>query len=583
MKLLNNALKNLKKVAANYPMVLLSALISYIAIVTVIIRDTKLDFVYNMAVIAFVSATGIGLFFSLKKLSDVIGKKWLLNIVGVVLLVGYYAIFPNDENKFSSQFENFTFIIIPITAIIHLFISVAPFLPKVKNEYSFWNYNKNLFVNFVLSSLFSGALTVGILLAINIFNSLFGINDNYKIYPILFSGISILGNTIIFLLFEERSREEERANMVAEFPIALKFFTQYILIPLLFIYLVMMYLYATKIIFLWELPKGLVSTTVISYSLVGIFALLLVHPLKNENSKSWVKWFSKIFYFSLVPMLVLLFVAIFTRLFDYGVTESRYFVLLMAIWITLCTFYFIFRKKTSISFIPKSLMAFLIFALIFPYFNAFSVSKRSQLNRLHQLLSENGLLVNGKINFNKTIKRSVFYEISDTGRYLINRNAKDELAQYLDKKHFKNLNKEFPYFVEYDDFTIINDETGSITERGNEYKYFNLKDRTQAIPFDGKGWILSTEYDNNAELTIENKSLKINSSLLISLDNKEVNFAPDITEFAKNTPSGEVEEMAFTKNLEGYRITIYINRIDYNIEKEEVTYANIELITIKKL
>ncbi|MDY3317543.1 DUF4153 domain-containing protein [Riemerella anatipestifer] len=583
MKLLNNTLKNLKKIVANYPMVLLSALISYIAIVTVIIRDTTLDFVYNMAVIAFVSATGIGLFFSLKKLSDVIGKKWLLNIVGVVLLVGYYAIFPNDENKFSSQFENFTFIIIPITAIIHLFISVAPFLPKVKNEYSFWNYNKNLFVNFVLSSLFSSALTVGILLAINIFNSLFGINDNYKIYPILFSGISILGNTIIFLLFEERSREEERANMVAEFPIALKFFTQYILIPLLFIYLVMMYLYATKIIFLWELPKGLVSTTVISYSLVGIFALLLVHPLKNENSKSWVKWFSKIFYFSLVPMLVLLFVAIFTRLFDYGVTESRYFVLLMAIWITLCTFYFIFRKKTSISFIPKSLMAFLIFALIFPYFNAFSVSKRSQLNRLHQLLSENGLLVNGKINFNKAIKRSVFYEISDTGRYLINRNAKDELAQYLDEKHFKNLNKEFPYFVEYDDFTTINDETGSITERGNEYKYFNLKDRTQAIPFDGKGWILSTEYDNNAELTIENKSLKINSSLLISLDNKEVNFAPDITEFAKNTPSGEVEEMAFTKNLEGYRITIYINRIDYNIEKEEVTYANIELITIKKL
>ncbi|MDR7693300.1 DUF4153 domain-containing protein [Riemerella anatipestifer] len=387
----------------------------------------------------------------------------------------------------------------------------------------------------------------------------------------------------MFLLFEERSREEERTSTVTEFPIALKFFTQYILIPLLFIYLVMMYLYAAKIIFLWELPKGLVSITVISYSLVGIFALLLVHPLKNEDSKSWVKWFSKIFYFSLVPMLVLLFVAIFTRLFDYGVTESRYFVLLMAIWITLCTFYFIFRKKTSISFIPKSLMAFLIFALIFPYFNVFSASKRSQLNRLHQVLSENGLLVNGKINFNKVIKRSVFYEISDAGRYLINRNAKDELAQYLDEKHIKNLNKEYPSFVEYDDFTTINDETGSITERGNEYKYFNLKDRTQAIPFDGKGWILSTEYDNNAELTIENKSLKINSSLLISLDNKEVNFAPDITEFAKNTPSGEVEEMAFTKNLEGYRITIYINRIDYNVEKEEVTYANIELITIQKL
>ncbi len=78
MKLLNNALKNLKKVVANYPMVLLSALISYIAIITAIIWDTKSDFVYNMTVIAFVSATGIGLFFSLKKLSDVIGKKGFL-------------------------------------------------------------------------------------------------------------------------------------------------------------------------------------------------------------------------------------------------------------------------------------------------------------------------------------------------------------------------------------------------------------------------------------------------------------------------------------------------------------------------
>ncbi|MDR7694807.1 hypothetical protein RIU14_08500 [Riemerella anatipestifer] len=112
MKLLNNALKNLKKVVASYPMVLLSALISYIAIVTTTIWDTKSDFVYNMTVIAFVSATGMGLFFSIKKLSDVIGKKWILNILGVVLLVGYYAIFPNGENKFSSQFETFKFIVI---------------------------------------------------------------------------------------------------------------------------------------------------------------------------------------------------------------------------------------------------------------------------------------------------------------------------------------------------------------------------------------------------------------------------------------------------------------------------------------
>jgi hypothetical protein len=164
---------------------------------------------------------------------------------------------------------------------------------------------------------------------------------------------------------------------------------------------VILYFYSIKILINWELPRGWVSYLVLAYSVVGILALLLVYPLKEENAKSWVKIFSKAFYYTIIPLIILLFTAIFTRILEYGYTEPRYFVLLLALWLLSIVIYFIFNKKASIKFIPISLFLFGAFALIFPYLNAFSVAKRSQKNELVKLLNENKLLDNGKIDFKK--------------------------------------------------------------------------------------------------------------------------------------------------------------------------------------
>ena len=75
-----------------------------------------------------------------------------------------------------------------------------------------------------------------------------------------------------------------------------QFFTQFILIPLLIIYVVILYFYCAKIVINWQLPRGWVSYLVLAYSIVGIFALLLVHPLKELKLKSWIVIFSKLFY-----------------------------------------------------------------------------------------------------------------------------------------------------------------------------------------------------------------------------------------------------------------------------------------------
>ena len=175
-----------------------------------------------------------------------------------------------------------------------------------------------------------------------------------------FSFLSIFGSCFIFLLFNENGLFYLEKN--SDYPVILKFFTQYVLVPLLLIYSVILYFYSAKILINWELPRGWVSYLVLAYSVVGILAILLVHPLKEDSTKSWVKIFSKIFYYTLAPLIILLFVAIFTRILEYGYTEPRYFVLIIALWLTTVVFYFIFNKKQAIKFVPMSLFIFGLFS-----------------------------------------------------------------------------------------------------------------------------------------------------------------------------------------------------------------------------
>ena len=393
-----------------YPMVLTTALIAAISAVVAIEIDHQ-DNQFLVTKLAFTGCLGISLMFGIKMLSQRIGKGFLLEILGVAFLVWFYFYLPDSEKQFT---EVNGFVIFALVILSHLFVSFSGFLNK-KPELNFWQFNKNLFINIFLTAVFTGVLVLGVVLAILAVDKLFDFNFNNNLYPKTILFLAILGSTFIFLIFNDKGIFQLEKD--GSYPQILKFFTQFVLIPLLLIYVTILYFYAGKILINWELPRGWVSYLILIYSVVGILALLLVHPLKEESAKSWVKVFSKIFYYTLIPLLVLLFVAIFTRILEYGYTEPRYFVLLLAIWLTTVVFYFIFYKKATIKFVPISLFIFGVFALIFPYVNAFSTAKRSQKTELQQILTKNQLLENGKINFEKAIQDSVAIEIANKFLY----------------------------------------------------------------------------------------------------------------------------------------------------------------------
>lgn len=426
-----------------YPMVLTMAIIAAVSAVVGITLDNY-DNQFLITKLAFTACLGISLMFGIKMLSQRIGNGFIMEIVGTIFLFGFYFYLPKSEKDFT---EMYAFVLFPAFLLSHLFVSFSAFLNK-NTEINFWQFNKNLFINFFLTAVFTGVLVGGVELAILAIDKLFDINFDYRIYPKTFLFLAILGSCFIFLLFSERGLSQLEKD--GTYPQILKFFTQFVLIPLLLIYAVILYFYSAKILLNWELPRGWVSYLVLAYSVVGILALLLVHPLKEDSTKSWVKVFSKIFYYTLIPLLVLLFVAIFTRILEYGYTEPRYYVLILACWLTTVVLYFVFFRNSNIKFIPISLFAFGVFALLMPFMNAFSVSKRSQKTELQNILTQNNLLENGKINFTKPVQDSVAIEIADKFQYLNERKENEFLLRYIPDNQeikFKKIFEKDRYLV----------------------------------------------------------------------------------------------------------------------------------------
>lgn len=407
-----------------YPFVLLMSLTTAVLLISLIEFDRQLD-EYIVAKLAICSSLGIAVLFSTKMLGQRVGKELLWNFFGIILLIGFYFILPSNKDDFD---EVYAFVLIPTVILVHLFVSFSAYIAP-SSEVSFWQYNKSLFINFILSAIFTGVLTLGVILALLAVDNLFNIKVSDHLYGDTAIFLGIFGNTLIFLLFNSTGLHHLEKTTL--YPTVLKFFTQFILIPLLLLYVVILYFYSAKIVLAWELPQGWVSYLILAYAMLGILALLLVHPLKNDSTRSWVRIFSTIFYYSLIPLIILLFTAIFTRILEYGYTEPRYYVLLLAVWLLTVQLYFIFYKKASIKFIPISLFTFGLFALLFPFLNSFSVAIRSQKNQLEQVLTSNQLLENGIIKFDKSITSETVNNISDKFEFLSIRDQHEYIQQYL--------------------------------------------------------------------------------------------------------------------------------------------------------
>ncbi|WP_433629307.1 DUF4153 domain-containing protein [Chryseobacterium cucumeris] len=582
-------LSRANEVIFRYPMILAMALLA--AIGAIYIVETERSEITSYIKFTICSCLGISLMFALKMLSQRIGKELLLQVSGIVFLIGFYYILPDKKNSFT---EVYVYIIAVTALLSHLLVSFVPFLEKDR-ELRFWQYNKNLFINIFLTAVFTGVLTGGVELAILAVDKLFDFNFHDRIYRDTFFVLAILGSSFIFLLFNDKGLNNLEKD--GTYPVVLKFFTQFILIPLLLIYVTILYFYSVKILINWQLPRGWVSYLVLAYSIVGILALLLVHPLKEENAKSWVRIFSKAFYYTIVPLIVLLFTAIFTRILEYGYTEPRYFVLLLALWLLSIVVYFIFNKKATIKFIPVSLFLFGAFALVFPYLNAFSVAKRSQKTELMNILNQHQLMSAGKINFQKKVTDTVRNEIADKFEFLAERKQSEFLSTLLNEKDQAELTDNIKngtfYSINYDIQNKFSDVNVTVKNRAYEMNRLVLIRKEQAVEIGNYQYLIffhrysrDPQQLNNDQFELTDQ-LTEKSSLKLSLNSQEkIDFGPQIIKlFEKNkNKKGNIliPEIAMESDLGKYHVKLIFSEITREKYSENDTasiyYENVYIL-----
>ena len=436
--------KNAKNSFVRFPLTILSSLAAVVIGIYLTECHKSIDNIFPYINIILTSSLGISLFFCATIISN--KKKFdkknnlLIHAFAALILVAIYLTLPSKESTHNTTLPYIKYALYSITS--HLLVSFIPFA-FTQQLNGFWQYNKTLFIRFLTSTLYSGFIYVGLILALSALNLLFDIKIHNELYFDIWITVAGFFNTWFFVSGIPQDLDELEINN--EYPSGLKTFSQYVLLPLLALYLIILYAYGSKILMLWDWPKGIVTYLIICVSVLGILTFLLLYPYGNQNENSWIKKSSKAYYFALIPLLFILYIAIFMRIDDYGITINRYIILILGVWLTILCLYTAIGK-TNIKFIPTSL-ALIAILISFGPWGMFSVSEKSQVKRLEKILTQSKVLVKGKVQ-NETIlgKENI------TNQYGIDKFANEKLLSDSLHNEVKSI---LDYLDDHHGFSLI--------------------------------------------------------------------------------------------------------------------------------
>jgi hypothetical protein len=376
-----------------FPFVLLSAACGTIAAIILIDYEGPPSPTILWGIL-LAAILGISLLTSLALVAE--RRKWGktpalgLQCVGVLLLAGYGAAVPLDLIN-APAIHLFRFMLIGVA--LHFLVAFIPYSGRGEVN-GFWYFNKTLFLRVLITAVFAAVLYVGLALALAALDNLFGMDVPGKRYFELW--VLLVGIFATWFFLAGVPEDLDGLESSTDYPKGLKVFAQYILSPIVAVYFVILYAYLIKILFSWDWPKGWVSGLILGFATAGILSLILLHPLRERAENRWVKQASAWFVVIMIPLIVMLFLAGWRRVSEYGMTEGRYLVFLIGIWLAVMAAYFLLSRGKSIKAIPASLCFFALLAGFGPW-GMFAISEESQVSRLHEFLTKNAILSEGVI------------------------------------------------------------------------------------------------------------------------------------------------------------------------------------------
>ena len=478
-------------VLCRFPLAVLSAIVCAVATSILIDPEVQKDIVAFSPLVrlAFASGLGISTFILTGLITENVGGKFsskgiLVSAAGFLFLAAFGFFIPIDDQ--GRVLDTFVMRLLMMGGIVHLGIAVCPYLRLIETDSALWEYNKLLLVRSLISAFCSGVFFVGVALALVSIDKLFGVDVEEENYARIWFFCAFVLTTCLVL--GGVPTKEDRPRLVVDYPKWIHFFCKFILLPLVVLYFGILYAYAIKIVATWSWPDGMVGMPVFILAAIGGLTGLLIWPLTLlEPVSKWAKSFWRLYFPLIIPLGILLLLALQRRIGDYGFTEVRFLGLVLACWLLAIAVYYTARSGSSFRVIPWSLIGILIVCSWGPL-SPGQVAFKSQWKRLHGLLTQEGLLVDGSLTPNPhQVDDSIYRDLESVIQYLHGSYGGEPfspLIEGIDPSVRTDIEgKDWLEIHSYRFAEAIMDYTGLVSEEDSGYSYFEVRaDRSKPVP-----------------------------------------------------------------------------------------------------
>ncbi|WP_068455614.1 DUF4153 domain-containing protein [Aedoeadaptatus pacaensis] len=202
-----------------------------------------------------------------------------------------------------------------------------------------------------------------------------------------------------------------------------------ILAPVLGLYVLLLYVYLAKILILRQLPTTSVVNLILWPMTLAVFVLFMVD---HNRDRTAAYYFRKIIPQAALPLLGLMYYAWFLRVHQYGLTENRYMIFAVGLWVAFAMVHFIIQKRELHMILPMTLVAVLLVSVFGGPIGADGVAFRSQKNRLDRILAANHMLKGGEVVPSNNLSVKEKREIQEIVEYLTRHHDVSHVAYLRD-------------------------------------------------------------------------------------------------------------------------------------------------------
>jgi Domain of unknown function (DUF4153) len=275
---------------------------------------------------------------------------------------------------------------------------VAAHLRRDAKMESFWQFDLQLGIAAAMGVVALVIVCGGLSLLLESCRYLFEVPVARSVYEHLWTtGASLLGPLFALAMIPADSDEPFVAGAKPDLMEKAVFYVlNFALVPLVLVYAVMLHIYAAKIAITANMPKGEVGHLVLTFGIIGTATYMVAYPWREVGYRP-VRWFMRSWFWLMVIPTLLLTLAVWQRIAEYGVTPERYCLCLFAIWLLAMAIYMgLARGRIDLRAIPASLALALLVSSFGPW-GFTSVSIRSQLVEFRHILEKQEVLVDGRL------------------------------------------------------------------------------------------------------------------------------------------------------------------------------------------